>query len=145
VADHLLLDRGRPVAEEPPAGPNWTPGAGRCRGAPRCITIEDGPDPQITRACSAPRGARRQATFFCIGDGWPNIRLAREIVQRGTPSKSHQRHLHRLRSWARALAQEIGPRSRPSRRRPRSRAFFRAPRAAQPVLEPVLAPPICAS
>ena len=148
VADHLLLIAAGLWPKSRLLGPNWTrlPAAAGARGAPAiAITIDDGPDPQITPRVLAlleAHGAR--ATFFCIGErvaGHPA--LAREIVQRGHAIENHsQRHLHRFSLLGpRALADEIGRAQQTIAAATGEVAqFFRAPAGLRnPFLEPVLA------
>ena len=148
VADHLLLIAAGLWPKSRVLGPNWTrlPAAAGARGAPAiAITIDDGPDPQITPRVLAlleAHGAR--ATFFCIGErvaGHPA--LAREIVQRGHAIENHsQRHLHRFSLLGpRALADEIGRAQQTIAAATGEVAqFFRAPAGLRnPFLEPVLA------
>src|ERR1700726_2374205 len=147
VADHLLLIAAGLWPKSRLLGPNWTrlPAAAGARATgPIAITIDDGPDPQITPRVLAlleAHGAR--ATFFCIGEqvaAHPG--LAREIVQRGHAIENHsQRHLHRfsllgpsalereIRAAQDSIAAATGEVAR----------FFRAPAGLRnPFLEPVL-------
>src|SRR2546430_367552 len=76
------------------------------------ITIDDGPDPEVTPhvlALLEQHGAR--ATFFCIGERVArHPGLARQIVRCGHGIENHsQRHLQRFSLLGpRALAREIG-------------------------------------
>ena len=148
VADHLLLIAAGLWPKSRLLGPNWTrlPAAAGARGAPAiAITIDDGPDPQITPRVLAlleAHGAR--ATFFCIGERVAqHPALAREIVQRGHAIENHsQRHLHRFSLLGpRALADEIGRAQQTIAAATGEVAqFFRAPAGLRnPFLEPVLA------
>ncbi len=127
-------------------GPNWVrlPAAD---GAPAriAITIDDGPDPEVTPLVLvqlARHGA--QATFFCVGERVERFaELAREIVRGGHCIENHsQRHRHDFsllgprRMRAEILrAQDVIERVTGSRPR-----FFRAPAGLRnPFLEPVLA------
>jgi len=148
VADHLLLIAAGLWPKSRLLGPNWTrlPAAagGRATGA-IAITIDDGPDPQITPRVLAlleAHGAR--ATFFCIGERVArHPALAREIVQRGHAIENHsQRHLHRFALLGpRALTDEIGRAQQTIAAATGEVAqFFRAPAGLRnPFLEPVLA------
>lgn len=66
-------------------------------GAAAAITIDDGPDPEVTpRVLDLLDAGGARATFFCIGD---RVRahpaLAREILARGHDLQNHsQRHHH---------------------------------------------------
>jgi peptidoglycan/xylan/chitin deacetylase (PgdA/CDA1 family) len=148
VADHLLLIAAGLWPKSRLLGPNWTrlPTAAGARDAPAiAITIDDGPDPQITPRVLAlleAHGAR--ATFFCIGERVArHPALAREIVQRGHAIENHsQRHLHRFSLLGpRALADEIGRAQQTIAAATGEVAqFFRAPAGLRnPFLEPVLA------
>jgi len=108
------------------------------------LTIDDGPDPEVTPAVLDlldAHGAR--ATFFCIADqARAHPALCREIARRGHSVQNHsQRHSHRFSMLGlRGLAEEIGQAQltladitgqRPS--------FFRAPAGLRsPLLAPVL-------
>jgi peptidoglycan/xylan/chitin deacetylase (PgdA/CDA1 family) len=75
-------------------GPNWTrlpPGAGVGRVA---ITIEDGPDRDVTpRVLDILQASGARATFFCIGERVrANPGLSREIVARGHRIENHSQH-----------------------------------------------------
>src|SRR2546423_1430222 len=113
VADHLLLTAAGLWPKSCLLGPNWTrlPAAAGGAGA-IAITIDDGPDPEVTPhvlALLERHGAR--ATFFCIGERVArHPGLAREIVRCGHGIENHsQRHLQRFSLLGpRALAREIG-------------------------------------
>src|SRR6266478_9489701 len=147
VADHLLLTAAGLWPKSRLLGPNWTrlPAAAAGARAAIAITIDDGPDPQITPRVLAlleAHGAR--ATFFCIGERVArHPALALEIVQRGHAIENHsQRHLHRFALLGpRALAQEIGRAQQTIAAATGEVAqFFRAPAGLRnPFLEPVLA------
>jgi peptidoglycan-N-acetylglucosamine deacetylase len=123
------------------------PGAAgeRTEVAAVAITIDDGPDPEITPRVLdllAARGAR--ATFFCIGERVAqHPHLARAIVARHHEIGNHsQRHLKRFSLLGpRGLGEEIRLAQQAildaTGERPR---FFRAPAGLRnPFLEPVLA------
>src|SRR6266853_3387818 len=147
VADHLLLTAAGLWPKSRLLGPNWTrlPAAAAGARAAIAITIDDGPDPQITPRVLAlleAHGAR--ATFFCIGQRVAqHPGLAREIVRCGHAIENHsQRHLHRFSLLGpRALAQEIGSAQQSIAAATGEVAqFFRAPAGLRnPFLEPVLA------
>jgi len=127
-------------------GPNWTrlPARdGESRGV--AITIDDGPDPDVTpRVLSqlAEYGAR--ATFFCVGVRVERYaELAREIVDRGHDIENHsQRHRHDFSLMGpHGMSAEIS-RAQDSilRATGSSPRFFRAPAGLRnPFLDPVLA------
>src|SRR5581483_9256852 len=146
VADHLVLTAAGLWPRSSLLGPNWTrlPKADSTRDAV-AITIDDGPDPQITPEVLdvlARHGAR--ATFFCVGERVAqNAPLAREIVHRGHTIENHsQRHLHRFSVLGpRGMREEIERAQNTiaavTGELPR---FFRAPAGLRnPFLEPVLA------
>lgn len=119
------------------------PAAAAARGEV-AITIDDGPDPEVTPAVLdllAAHGAR--ATFFCIGErAQRHPALVREIVRRGHSVQNHsQVHRHHFsllgpRGFAREIraAQDtLGPLAGEAPR------FFRAPAGLRnPFLGPVL-------
>jgi peptidoglycan/xylan/chitin deacetylase (PgdA/CDA1 family) len=145
VVNHLLLTAAGLWPRSRWLGPNLVrlpPGAIARRQV--AITIDDGPDPEVTPQLLdilERHGAR--ASFFCIGERVAaHGALAREIVRRGHSLENHsQRHLHRfsllgprgLRAEIEAAQQVIaavddGP-----------PVFFRAPAGLRnPFLEPEL-------
>src|SRR2546430_2585543 len=148
LADHLLLTAAGLWPRSRLLGPNWTrlpPAAGGGGAGAIAITIDDGPDPDVTPRVLAlleAHGAR--ATFFCIGERVArHPGLAREIVRRGHAIENHsQRHLQRFSLLGpRALAREIGCAQQTIAAATGEVAqFFRAPAGLRnPFLEPVLA------
>jgi len=146
VADHLALTAAGLWPRARLLGPNLTrlpPGAVARREV--ALTIDDGPDPEVTPAVLAllDKHAAR-ASFFCIGERIAqHPQLAREIVARGHGVENHsQRHLHRFSLLGpRALRAEIGKAQESiafaTGAAPR---FFRAPAGLRnPFLEPELA------
>jgi peptidoglycan/xylan/chitin deacetylase (PgdA/CDA1 family) len=126
-------------------GANWTalPGSGG-ESAGVAITIDDGPDPEVTPQVLsqlAEHGAR--ATFFCVGmrvERYPD--LAREIVGRGHDIENHsQRHRHNFSFMGpKSMSAEISCAQdsiyRVTGSTPR---FFRAPAGLRnPFLDPIL-------
>jgi peptidoglycan-N-acetylglucosamine deacetylase len=119
------------------------PAAAAARGEV-AITIDDGPDPEVTPAVLdllESHGAR--ATFFCIGErAERHPALVREIVRRGHSVQNHS-HVHRHHFsllGPRGFAREIGAAQdtlgRLAGEAPR---FFRAPAGLRnPFLAPVL-------
>jgi peptidoglycan-N-acetylglucosamine deacetylase len=143
--DHVVLTAAGLWPKSRLLGPNWTrlPASSAGRGEV-AITIDDGPDPQVTPAVLsqlASFGAR--ASFFCVGERierYPD--LAQEIVRRGHTIENHsQRHRHafsllgpRLIRAEIVQAQECIARVTGSAPR-----FFRAPAGLRnPFLEPEL-------
>lgn len=126
-------------------GSNWTrlPAAAAARGEV-AITLDDGPDPEVTpRVLAILAEHRVRATFFCIGErALRHAACVRECVQAGHEIGNHShRHEHsfsllgptRLRREIahaqQALAQVSGTAPR----------FFRAPAGLRnPLLDPVL-------
>jgi peptidoglycan/xylan/chitin deacetylase (PgdA/CDA1 family) len=109
------------------------------------ITIDDGPDPDITPPVLALlEGYGACATFFCIGDRvlrYPD--LAQEIVRRGHVIENHsQRHRHNFSLLGpSAMASEVSQAQESIFRvTGSSPKFFRAPAGLRnPFLDPVLA------
>src|ERR1700730_6722004 len=146
AANHVALAAAGLWPRSRLLGPNWTrlPAQGGA-AAGGAITIDDGPDPDVTPqvlAQLAEHGAR--ATFFCVGlrvERHPD--LAREIVARGHDIENHrQRHRHNFALLGPAsVAAEIS-RAQDSilRVTGSSPRFFRAPAGLRnPFLDPVLA------
>ena len=143
AANHAVLAAAGLWPRSTLLGSNWTrlPGDGNAAVA---ITIDDGPDPQVTPAVLAVlEAAKAHATFFCIGDRVLRYAdLAREIVKRGHSIENHsQRHRHNF-----SLMGYFGMRNEILRaqdsienvtgERP---LFFRAPAGLRnPFLDPVL-------
>ena len=151
VADHLLLTASGLWPRSHLLGPNWThlpPLAGvPAPGAPRAavaITIDDGPDPEVTsRVLDLLDEHKARATFFCIGERVDrHPALARAIVARQHEIGNHTyRHLMRFSLLGpRGLAQEIGRAQEAIGTATGEVArFFRAPAGLRnPFLEPVL-------
>jgi peptidoglycan/xylan/chitin deacetylase (PgdA/CDA1 family) len=126
-------------------GPNWTRLPPQDGVAGRvAITIDDGPDPDVTPQVLAQLAEHRApATFFCVGARVENYaELAREIVKRGHHVENHShRHRHNFSLLGpRGMAGEI-LRAQESilRVTGSSPRFFRAPAGLRnPFLDPVL-------
>lgn len=108
------------------------------------ITIDDGPDPDVTPQVLAQLAEHRaQATFFCVGERVERYAdLAREIVSRGHCVENHsQRHRHNFSLMGpRGMSAEIS-RAQDSIQTATgtSPRFFRAPAGLRnPFLDPVL-------
>jgi peptidoglycan/xylan/chitin deacetylase (PgdA/CDA1 family) len=144
LANHAALTAAGLWPRSTVLGPNWTrlpPCAGTGRVA---ITIDDGPDREVTpRVLDILQASGVRATFFCIGERVrANPGLSREIVMRGHRMENHSQHHHHYFSL-------LGPRgmrleieraqetiSTVTGERPR---FFRAPAGLRnPFLQPVL-------
>jgi len=145
AANHLVLAAAGLWPRSQWLGPNWdrlpAPGGVSARVA---ITIDDGPDPEVTPqvlAQLAERGAC--ATFFCVGERVErHAELAREILSRGHDIENHsQRHRHNFSLLGPgAMTAEIA-RAQDSILRVTgvSPRFFRAPAGLRnPFLDPVL-------
>lgn len=146
VANHALLTAAGLWPRSRVLGPNLVrlPSAAAARGEV-ALTIDDGPDPDVTPAVLeqlAARGAR--ATFFCIGElASRHPQLCAEIVRRGHAVENHsQHHAHHFSllgpmGFAREIGSAQATLSALSGSTPR---FFRAPAGLRnPLLEPVLA------
>lgn len=152
VADHLLLTAAGLWPRSQWLGPNWThlPGAKAAATHPQAracvaITIDDGPDPEVTpRVLDVLDAHGAHATFFCIGERVAeHPALARTIAARHHEIGNHShRHLKRFSLLGlRGIGREIGLAQQAildaTGERPR---FFRAPAGLRnPLLEPVLA------
>lgn len=108
------------------------------------ITIDDGPNPQITPlVLDLLDRAGAKASFFCIGDALrAQPLLAREIIARGHSIQNHtQRHSHQFAFlWPAGFRREISAAQHTiaelTGHQPR---FFRAPAGLRnPLLQPVL-------
>lgn len=98
VANHLALTAAGLWPRAALLGPNMTrlPLAATARREV-AITIDDGPDPEITpRVLELLDEHRARASFFCVGERITRFpELAREIVSRGHGVENHsQRHRH---------------------------------------------------
>ena len=100
VADHLALTTAGLWPRATLLGPNLTrlPQRAAARGE-IAVTIDDGPDPQVTPAVLALLEEHAvRASFFCVGERIArHPQLAREIIARGHGLENHsQRHLRRF-------------------------------------------------
>ncbi|HMK84740.1 MAG TPA: polysaccharide deacetylase family protein [Steroidobacteraceae bacterium] len=143
--NHLVLTAAGLTPRSQWLGPNWTRLPALCadRGEV-AITIDDGPDPEVTpRVLAVLESYGVRASFFCVGErvlSYPQ--LARDIVRRGHTVENHtQHHRHdfsllgpkRMASEVREAQEHI---TRIVGTAPR---FFRAPAGLRnPFLEPVL-------
>ena len=145
VANQLLITAAGLWPRSTLLGPNWTRLPRAAGPAVIALTIDDGPDPDVTPAVLkvlAAAGAR--ATFFCVGE---RVRahpaLAREILAQGHGLENHTEH-HSMRFslfGPAAIAQEV-ERAQESIRAVTGEVaqFFRAPAGLRnPLLEPALA------
>lgn len=95
VADHLSIVAAGLLPRCQLLGANWTqlPAASGQRGE-IALTIDDGPDPEVTpQVLDILDAYHAKATFFCIGKQAQNYpELCREIVQRGHAVENHTQH-----------------------------------------------------
>jgi peptidoglycan-N-acetylglucosamine deacetylase len=144
VANQLLITAAGLWPRSALLGPNWTRLPSAAGPAVIALTIDDGPDPEVTPAVLAllaAAGAR--ATFFCVGERVRHYpALAREILAQGHGLENHTEH-HSMRFslfGPAAIAQEIG-RAQDSILTVTGEVaqFFRAPAGLRnPLLEPAL-------
>jgi peptidoglycan/xylan/chitin deacetylase (PgdA/CDA1 family) len=91
LADHLILSAAGLWPRSHLLGPNWThlPASAGARDV--AITIDDGPEPEITpRVLDLLDAHQARATFFCIGERVArHPALARAIVARGHGIENH--------------------------------------------------------
>jgi peptidoglycan/xylan/chitin deacetylase (PgdA/CDA1 family) len=146
VANHAVLAGAGLWPRSQLLGPNWTRLPARAGAVPAvAITIDDGPDPEVTpRVLGLLAEYRALATFFCIGERVERYAdLAREIVRRGHSIENHsQRHRHNFSLLGPGgMSAEIERAQHSIQRVTGSRPrFFRAPAGLRnPFLEPVLA------
>jgi peptidoglycan/xylan/chitin deacetylase (PgdA/CDA1 family) len=145
VANHVALAAAGLWPRSQLLGPNWIrlpEQNGAAAGV--AITIDDGPDPDVTPQVLAQLAAHRaQATFFCVGARVERYAdLAQEIVSRGHAIENHsQRHRHDFSLLGpKGMSAEIS-RAQDSilRVTGSSPRFFRAPAGLRnPFLDPVL-------
>jgi peptidoglycan-N-acetylglucosamine deacetylase len=145
AANHLALAAAGLWPRSQLLGPNWVRLPAQTGVSGRvAITIDDGPDPDVTPQVLARLAEHRaQATFFCVGVRVERYAdLAREIVNCGHLIENHsQRHRHNFSLLGpRGMADEISLAQdgilRIAGSRPR---FFRAPAGLRnPFLDPVL-------
>ena len=145
AANHAVLAAAGLWPRSELLGSNWTRLPGR-PDAPAgvAVTIDDGPDPEVTpRVLSQLDEHRARATFFCVGERvlrYPDI--AREIVRRGHDIENHsQRHRHHFSLMGPGAMREEVARAQDSITRVTgsSPRFFRAPAGLRnPFLDPVL-------
>jgi len=145
VANHAVLTAAGLWPRSTGLGPNWTrlPASGGIGQV--ALTIDDGPDPEVTpQVLEILEKSGTRATFFCIGERvLANAALARDIVARGHRIENHSQHHcpHFSLLGPRRMNLEIEHAQQSiaavSGERPR---FFRAPSGLRnPFLEPVLA------
>ena len=145
VANHCALAAAGLWPRSQLLGTNWTrlPANGGLPGRV-AITIDDGPDPDVTpQVLSQLAAYGAHATFFCVGERVERYAdLAREIVSRGHDIENHsQRHRHHFSLMGPCSMSEEISRGQDSilRVTGSSPRFFRAPAGLRnPFLDPVL-------
>lgn len=143
IASHCALAAAGLWPRSALLGHNWTT-LPEAAGASIAITIDDGPDPDVTpRVLDLLDAHRARATFFCIGErAREHPRIVEAIVARGHAVENHsQRHRHNFSLMGPgAMRREIDAAQTTlgdiAGVRP---LFFRAPAGLRnPFLEPVL-------
>ncbi|CAG2143283.1 polysaccharide deacetylase family protein [Ralstonia mannitolilytica] len=143
IASHLVLMAAGLWPRSTWLGPNWTR-LPETAGAQIALTIDDGPDPEVTpRVLDMLDRYNAKATFFCIGElALRHPRCVEAIVARGHAVENHsQRHRHTFSvQGPGALRREIGAAQDTLTQITGTRPlFFRAPAGLRnPFLEPVL-------
>jgi peptidoglycan-N-acetylglucosamine deacetylase len=94
VADHLLVSAAGLLPRSHLLGSNWTRLPVSAGPATVALTIDDGPDPEVTpRVLELLASHQARATFFCIGERLRSYpALAREILARGHAIENHSEH-----------------------------------------------------
>ncbi|HEV3431581.1 MAG TPA: polysaccharide deacetylase family protein [Paraburkholderia sp.] len=146
IASHLLLTAAGLWPKSALLGPNWTrlPQAQNPDERHIALTIDDGPDPDVTpRVLDLLDEHGARASFFCIGErALRHPQIVEQIVARGHTVENHsQRHRHTFSlSAPGALRGEIEAAQRTLTQISGTRPlFFRAPAGLRnPFLEPVL-------
>lgn len=146
AADHALLTAAGLWPRSSLLGPNWTrlPAAAAARGE-IAITIDDGPDPDVTpRVLEVLDRHGAKATFFCIGErARRHPALCGQVTGAGHTIENHsQHHCHNFSLLGpRGFMHEIGSgQSTLTEITGRVPRFFRAPAGLRnPFLDPVLA------
>jgi peptidoglycan/xylan/chitin deacetylase (PgdA/CDA1 family) len=145
AANHLVLTAAGLWPRSRCLGPNWVrlpPAAAPGRIA---ITIDDGPDPEVTpQVLDLLDRFDAHATFFCIGSkAQHHSELCREIVRRGHAVENHsQHHDHHFATFGpRRMAREVQTGQDHLAALTGQRPHFFRPTAGlrNPFLEPILA------
>ncbi len=145
VFNHLLITLIGLWPRSSWLGPNWTelPATAKARRE-IALTIDDGPDPDVTpQVLDLLEAHAVKATFFCIGEKAARYpALCHDMVRRGHAVENHsQQHRHHFSLYGpSAIKRELESAQRTlteiTGRRPQ---FFRAPAGLRnPFLEPVL-------
>jgi len=143
AASHVVLTAAGLWPRSSLLGPNWTRLPAQA-GDRIAITIDDGPDPEVTpRVLDLLDRYAAHATFFCIGEmARRHPRIVEAIAPRGHAVENHSQHHRHYFSLQgpRALRSEIEAGQRTLRDASGTAPlFFRAPAGLRnPFLEPVL-------
>ena len=145
AANHAVLTAAGLWPKSRLLGPNWTrlPAVSGARGEV-AITVDDGPDPDVTPQVLARLDEfEARATFFCVGERVArHAALAREIVRRGHAIENHSqhhRHTFSLLGPVAMRAEIAGAQDTIAAVTGRRPQFFRAPAGLRnPFLDPVL-------
>jgi peptidoglycan/xylan/chitin deacetylase (PgdA/CDA1 family) len=145
LANHIALAAAGLWPRSQLLGPNWTRLPAQTGITRVALTIDDGPEPDVTPQVLAQlEEYRASATFFCVGERvLRHADLAQEIVRRGHVIENHsQRHRHNFSLLGpKGMSSEISRAQdtifRVTGSRPK---FFRAPAGLRnPFLDPILA------
>ncbi len=146
VANHLVLTGGGLWPRSQWLGTNWTrlPAAAAARGEV-ALTIDDGPDPEVTPQVLDLLDAQQvKATFFVIAErAAREPGLTREIVRRGHSVQNHSdRHPHTFSFLgARGMRREIGAaQQRLAALTGQAPRWFRAPAGLRNPILPLVLP-----
>ena len=145
AANHLALTSAGLWPRSRSLGPNWVRLPPAAAPGHIAITIDDGPDPEVTpQVLDLLDRFEARASFFCIGSrAQRHPELCREIVRRGHAVENHsQHHDHRFATFGpyrMAREIEIGQDNLAALTGQRP-CFFRPPAGLRnPFLEPILA------
>lgn len=143
AANHLALAAAGLWPRSQWLGPNWTQ-LPEGNDAMVSITIDDGPDPNVTpQVLNILERQGAVATFFCVGERvLKHSDIAQEIVRRGHAIENHsQRHRHNFSLLGPKRMSEEIVRAQESIERVTGQTprFFRAPAGLRnPFLDPLL-------
>jgi len=111
AANHLILAAAGLWPRSRSLGPNWSRLPAAAAPGHIAITIDDGPDPEVTpQVLDLLERFSAHASFFCIGArAQRHPELCREIVRRGHAVENHsQQHRHHFATFGpRRMAREI--------------------------------------
>lgn len=145
AANHLALTSAGLWPRSQSLGPNWVRLPRAAAAGHVAITIDDGPDPEVTpQVLDLLDRFEARVSFFCIGSrAQRHPELCREIVRRGHAVENHsQHHYHRFATFGpyrMAREIEVGQDNLAALTGQRP-CFFRPPAGLRnPFLEPILA------